>query len=688
MVVPKINSAHGSDTRNIINRAIDLINLHGKTIQDLVAEGQLTPTQYATLIQTVNSLASKDEVFLRRSGININDFDEETRQTFLEAQGIDVNYVLGEGAVKNENLQFGVDPLKIKYIQEVISSSNVLDIDRVERNGYYNMSGNWISSSSYASSQFIPVSEGEVYYKNGSSHVTYWDVNRNFVEGVNAGSPFTVPQNSEIRFMKVGMGLNNFPLENWVVSTFPTLQKNKFESKFVLDGSKIELGDEFLPKVVKKELGTLDAKDLKSILDRLQVERINLIDPNDIETGGYYSADSGTFVNSSNSTTGFIKVSPGEAMGKSGASTVTYYDEQGRFIQGEAGVPVYFTVPDDNKISYMRTSMSTDFSNWMVVRGSVVPNVFVPYDDYKIPALERVGSTQTVSPNSSNVLDLSVDGHSQNTHPGLIYFENGWNGYKFWMAVTPYPYGSAFLENPCIICSNDLKEWVEPSETVNPLDAVPEAERNEWFNSDTELVFVDGLLEIWWRRRNNSPFSEEFYRRKSSDGINWTEKELCFKRETSSSELSPSIIYENGKYKMWTMQAEGTMRYYESTTGTDFVFIREIEVGNVDMWHGSVRRNKDGLYEVYYSHGVRHRNYKISYAYSTDNITYSDPVEVMKSVPLRFDSELYRPSFIDVEGGRNDVRVMAYGTVSEDNEFNIAITRALTVEPTNFQGMN
>ena len=70
MTIPKINSAHGSDTRNIINRAIDLINVQGKSIQDLVAEGQLTPSQYATLIQTVNGLISKGDVAF--SDIDIN----------------------------------------------------------------------------------------------------------------------------------------------------------------------------------------------------------------------------------------------------------------------------------------------------------------------------------------------------------------------------------------------------------------------------------------------------------------------------------------------------------------------------------------------------------------------------------------------------------------------------------------
>ena len=62
MVIPKINSSHGSDTRNVLNRAIDVINLHGKSMQDLVAKGQLTPTQYANLIETVNGLISKGDV--------------------------------------------------------------------------------------------------------------------------------------------------------------------------------------------------------------------------------------------------------------------------------------------------------------------------------------------------------------------------------------------------------------------------------------------------------------------------------------------------------------------------------------------------------------------------------------------------------------------------------------------------
>ena len=62
MAIPKINSAHGADTRNIINRVIEVLNQQGRTIQDLVAEGQLTEEQYAELIIVINGLLKSGEV--------------------------------------------------------------------------------------------------------------------------------------------------------------------------------------------------------------------------------------------------------------------------------------------------------------------------------------------------------------------------------------------------------------------------------------------------------------------------------------------------------------------------------------------------------------------------------------------------------------------------------------------------
>lgn len=74
--LPLINSAHGSETRNIINAAIDSINAQGKSIQDLIAEGQLTPTQYAQLVSIVNGNIKRGDVSVFDIDKNKGKFDQ------------------------------------------------------------------------------------------------------------------------------------------------------------------------------------------------------------------------------------------------------------------------------------------------------------------------------------------------------------------------------------------------------------------------------------------------------------------------------------------------------------------------------------------------------------------------------------------------------------------------------------
>ena len=31
------------------------------------------------------------------------------------------------------------------------------------------------------------------------------------------------------------------------------------------------------------------------------------------------------------------------------------------------------------------------------------------------------------------------DGYNEPYHPSVLYFENGWKGYRYWMAFTPMP---------------------------------------------------------------------------------------------------------------------------------------------------------------------------------------------------------------------------------------------------------
>ena len=196
-MIPKINSAHGSDTRNLINRAIDVINQQGKTIQDLVAKGQLTPKQYADLITLVNNMASKDETFLKENGININDFDESTRKTFLEAQGIDVNYILGDGNVKVENTSF---------VEEIMVGSTDENINnKFTMNGRLGtVTGGFIEDAGHRATNFISIGDAVYFFRyvlDGKSdgkfadyQVVYYDGNQEYLSGEAAGTDYTLTQ--------------------------------------------------------------------------------------------------------------------------------------------------------------------------------------------------------------------------------------------------------------------------------------------------------------------------------------------------------------------------------------------------------------------------------------------------------------------------------------------------------------
>ena len=84
-----------------------------------------------------------------KGNVNINDFDEETRKTFLEAQGIDVNYVLGENSVGVENTKF------------IYPSPGNLYNYKTNKPGFrFDTDGKEFADEEYTASDFIPVQPG------------------------------------------------------------------------------------------------------------------------------------------------------------------------------------------------------------------------------------------------------------------------------------------------------------------------------------------------------------------------------------------------------------------------------------------------------------------------------------------------------------------------------------------------
>jgi sucrose-6-phosphate hydrolase SacC (GH32 family) len=145
------------------------------------------------------------------------------------------------------------------------------------------------------------------------------------------------------------------------------------------------------------------------------------------------------------------------------------------------------------------------------------------------------------------------------------------------MVYTPYPNNDSFYENPCITYSNDGINWSEKN-IINPIISVPEDARGSWY-SDPHLVYRSdtNVLELWVRYCSRGTDGlengwEGVYRLTSTDGIHWSEKECLYYTIDSdwTSVLSPSIIYDEGKYKIWFVYKRQCLKYYESADGTNW----------------------------------------------------------------------------------------------------------------------
>ena len=165
--------------------------------------------------------------------------------------------------------------------------------------------------------------------------------------------------------------------------------------------------------------------------------------------------------------------------------------------------------------------------------------------------------------NAKSPLNLETyDGGNEGLHPSCLYFNEGWNGDKFWFVFTPYKGMNDAIENPCIYVSQDGENF-ESLEGANPLDDIMLPKEQE-YNSDPELGYNSDLkrIECWWRRvqRDKYPADdgknrEIIYRRFTYNGRTWSEKEVMLDLKNPFDEtrlcISPALIYEDGIYRMW-----------------------------------------------------------------------------------------------------------------------------------------
>ena len=174
-------------------------------------------------------------------------------------------------------------------------------------------------------------------------------------------------------------------------------------------------------------------------------------------------------------------------------------------------------------------------------------------DDARLAAAATAAQPQPTVPRvpaAAVAIQSPYDLAGTGVHPAVVDAGAGkWNGWRYWMAYTPYWRSVARYENPCILVSNDGQNWVVPAGLTNPIDPDPAGDP---INSDPDLLLVGGTLYCYYRQHDPVSGAEQIMLRTSTDGVTWSAEVTTL--DTPGNRLqtiSPSIIHDGTQFVLY-----------------------------------------------------------------------------------------------------------------------------------------
>jgi hypothetical protein len=154
--------------------------------------------------------------------------------------------------------------------------------------------------------------------------------------------------------------------------------------------------------------------------------------------------------------------------------------------------------------------------------------------------------------NAPEPLNTSTyDGSGQTVEPTVLYFPELWQGFAYWMIVSPYPfYDNAAFENPSILVSTDGQDWTVPAGLVNPIALPTEgifADASGRYNDESKQLFVYFLNDM-----PGPPYEESLLRVTSSDGIQWSAPQVLISGQGTFVN-SPSVTKVGNTFQLWSV---------------------------------------------------------------------------------------------------------------------------------------
>lgn len=224
-------------------------------------------------------------------------------------------------------------------------------------------------------------------------------------------------------------------------------------------------------------------------------------------------------------------------------------------------------------------------------------------------------------------LDIKTfDGLNSPYHPSVLFFKDGWNGWRYWMAETPFstrskPYWDR-NECPSIHVSQDGIKWTVPQGLKNPIIDLNEKQIKDLdYFSDPHLVYrpIDNKIEVWFRLTERSGVNTNvshvsLHRMTSADGISWTYERIANDLSDNSPDkglgdtvVSPALLLDD-VYRIWYVNVEKPIdsvnrgvSFATSVDGKKWSdHVRVTFNRQINPWHIDVQRFDGRLYMSVY----------------------------------------------------------------------------------------
>lgn len=627
--------------------------------------------------------------------------------------GTIANLTIADGSITEEKLDIE-NPVR-SMVNLGNKGTNIINKnDLISDVGYYNENMKFIIHGQNRTTNYILVKPSTMYSMrlNTNLNVLFFDINKKYIRGESIYSKWNFTTPAECFFIMFSASVTNFNSETIIEGEVKAPSYIEY-----VNTKKIILGDEFFIRPTKNKLKN-DA------IENFTFTKRNMFDKNNIIKDGYYNQYGEKIYDGVRRSSDFIEIQANAKYNVTAPIRFIYaYDEAYSYISTVTVSYNIFTTPTSSKYIVVVFD-NTEIDNIGVYEGEVIPSVNVSYNTedyylidnkkvkYEINEKEKEFRHDTNDYKANATIPLYIetdfDGSDQPTHPSVITFSSAWNGYKYWLTCTPYPYTIANLENPNILASNDLIKWEVPNGLINPIALPHETQIGSGdFLSDCELIYRSDLdrLECWYRFVTGNQDREVIYRKISSDGINWSEPEKLQTFNTNITAItctSPTVIYDYdiNKYRIWYCKSEkkgfaGYVRYAESVDGTNWEDKGYILINNrkVQSWHICVRKNKIGYEMICNVNTTMNSVYKdygwtLDYLFSEDGITWTEPRTIMtnrKQKGFIDSSGIYRACLIRNE---KNVPYIFYGVIDDYNHWRISLSIGTNENINSLKGIN